>query len=111
MSPDAVVLLRMNVARNFGDCDRNTALLVARVEGDRGCVRRTGRAEPRLKPSPAVLATRPLGEGKLASIAKLGGLAHVITIRIFVEPLVWVGSSIGCTMQIFDMEASVGVDW
>lgn len=101
IGPDAVILVRLDVARHLGELERDTHLRVLGVEGE-------SRAEAVLKATEAVLATGPLAERELAGLAEVGVNGDEATVDLLVEPLAVATDGFGLIVNITDVDGVRG---
>lgn len=108
--PDTVVLLRFHIARHLGELERNTRLLIILVEGHGRRLGRASRTQTIVKPTQAVLSTRPLGNGELAGQRKIGRLANVCAVLGGIEPAIRVRPVGRVTVNVHDVHLISRVD-
>lgn len=108
--PGTVVLICANITGDLKEFEFNARVSGAGVQADAGVGVGAGLSESLVESSKAVLATRPLGDGELSSLAVVGGLCNVAPVECIVEPLVGISSEWQGAVKILDGEFVARVD-
>lgn len=108
--PDAVVVGVTDVAGHLGDIDGDARLLVIGREGEGRGQGGVGNAQTVVVSGQAVLAAGPLGEGELARLVPVHGLADLAAVVGVVEPQPRLLAVNRVAVQVLDAEAVLGVD-
>lgn len=106
--PSTIVLRIINIAWYFDKFQRQTRLLVERVECK--CRLQTGTcwSKSPIVAAKTILATSPFGDGESPSLVEVWRLANVVTVIFLVKKVVGASSGIGCSVNV---ENSKGLSW
>lgn len=108
--PDTAVHIGLDVARHLHKVKCYAHLGVLGVECHRRHLSRTSWANTRGETTQAVFATRPLANGKLASISKSGSATNVRSVLSIIEPLALVGACSQITICVTDIDLCRRID-
>lgn len=101
--PNAIVLIRFDIARHFHEVERNAHLRILCVESQCRNFRRAGWSNTPLESTQTVFSAWPLAQGELTGYREVCSPGDMTTVLIVVEPLPGVGAGCEIAVNVLDV--------